>query len=150
MICQDSSRGFLYRILPLFDNEMKRKELKNINFQLWAEELFSLKTWYLLGWWCLRNPLYWSWSDIRSSQIWYLGSLFPPPFFFSSNGYHLKGKRVITLPQQSLMMLVSTVDRSELPKSPVEVGSFYLPLFYQVWLTSKPWSFGISSTNRIT
>ena len=27
------------------------------------------------------------------------------------------------------MMLVSTVDRSELPKSPVEVGSFYLPLF---------------------
>ena len=55
--------------------------------------------------------------------------LVPP--FFSSNGYQLKGKRVITLPQQSLMMLVITVDRSELPKSPVEVGSFYLP-FYKV------------------
>ena len=45
------------------------------------------------------------------------------PQFFSSNGYQLKGKTVMTLPQQSLMMLVIAVDRSEIPGSPVEVGS---------------------------
>lgn len=58
--------------------------------QLWSEEFF-LNTWYLLGWWCLRNHC----VDIGVIPGVPKFVIFEAcsPQFFSSNGYQLKGKR---------------------------------------------------------
>ena len=107
---------------------------------------FFLNTWYLLGWWCLRNHCV-DIGVIPGVPKFVILEASSPPFFFSSNGYQLKGKRVITLPQQSLMMLVITVDRSEIPGSPVEVDSLSTIILRWYSIHGWAWRWGTSWTS---